>query len=339
MEALRIKCPSCGIILEVKNSKHEAVKRITCPNCRKQLAVTFADAPQPKPAALPQPIAALYIGAERYQLAEGQNAIPQIPGGLAELTVTRLADGSCKHILKALTATQPIKVNGQALQPDDEIILQRGDRVEIGRTVISFDLPNATPTPPPVSLQQSKAQQPNRPLMRWLPLALVFVVAALAVWHFLPGQQPSGMVVNLPDSLPVQKDTVAPPKVVSRQETKQPAEAKPKDKQPKSSKRSATDDYNLEIEASSGNTQAQYQLGMRWVTSGDCSKVIKGVRYLEAAARNGNNDARYALGIVYHKGSSACGISRNPALSLQYMQQAAANGHAKAQRFLDNNEP
>lgn len=60
MDQLRIKCPSCGIILEVKNSKNEAVKRITCPNCKKQLAVNFADIPAPKPAVTPQPIAPLY---------------------------------------------------------------------------------------------------------------------------------------------------------------------------------------------------------------------------------------------------------------------------------------
>ena len=41
METLRIKCPSCGVILEVKNSKQETVKKISCPNCHKRLAVTF----------------------------------------------------------------------------------------------------------------------------------------------------------------------------------------------------------------------------------------------------------------------------------------------------------
>lgn len=43
METLRIKCPSCGIVLEVRNSKNEKVKKITCPNCQKQLAITFGD--------------------------------------------------------------------------------------------------------------------------------------------------------------------------------------------------------------------------------------------------------------------------------------------------------
>ena len=43
METLRIKCPSCGIVLEVRNSKNEKVKKIACPNCHKQLAITFGE--------------------------------------------------------------------------------------------------------------------------------------------------------------------------------------------------------------------------------------------------------------------------------------------------------
>ena len=54
METLRIKCPSCGIVLEVRNSKNEKVKKITCPNCQKQLAITFGD--------MAAPVGSLYEG-------------------------------------------------------------------------------------------------------------------------------------------------------------------------------------------------------------------------------------------------------------------------------------
>jgi TPR repeat protein len=77
---------------------------------------------------------------------------------------------------------------------------------------------------------------------------------------------------------------------------------------------------------------------MQWVTSNDCSAVIKGVRYLEVAASKGHAEAQYALGIIYYKGAPSCGISRNPALSRQYMQKAAGNGSSKARRFLESNE-
>lgn len=41
METKRIQCPSCGIILDVRNSKNEAIKIITCPQCKSTLRVKF----------------------------------------------------------------------------------------------------------------------------------------------------------------------------------------------------------------------------------------------------------------------------------------------------------
>ena len=41
MQTKRIKCPKCGVVLEVKNSKNEEVKQITCPKCKTPLKVTF----------------------------------------------------------------------------------------------------------------------------------------------------------------------------------------------------------------------------------------------------------------------------------------------------------
>ena len=41
MEVKRVKCPQCGVILEVKNSKNEAVKNFSCPGCHASLSVTF----------------------------------------------------------------------------------------------------------------------------------------------------------------------------------------------------------------------------------------------------------------------------------------------------------
>lgn len=42
MEIKRIKCPSCGVLLDVRNSQNEAVKVITCPQCKTQLRVMFS---------------------------------------------------------------------------------------------------------------------------------------------------------------------------------------------------------------------------------------------------------------------------------------------------------
>jgi len=41
METKRIKCLSCGVLLDVRNSQNEAVKLIICPQCKAQLKVNF----------------------------------------------------------------------------------------------------------------------------------------------------------------------------------------------------------------------------------------------------------------------------------------------------------
>lgn len=41
METKRIKCPSCGAILDVRNTKNESVKLIKCPKCKATLSVKF----------------------------------------------------------------------------------------------------------------------------------------------------------------------------------------------------------------------------------------------------------------------------------------------------------
>lgn len=42
VETKRIKCPSCGVLLDVRNSQNEAVKMIICPQCKAQLRVIFS---------------------------------------------------------------------------------------------------------------------------------------------------------------------------------------------------------------------------------------------------------------------------------------------------------
>lgn len=54
MQIKRIICPNCSTVLDVKNSKNEAVKLITCPSCKVPLRVKFGAAPPPQ-----QPLDAL----------------------------------------------------------------------------------------------------------------------------------------------------------------------------------------------------------------------------------------------------------------------------------------
>lgn len=47
MQTKRIKCPKCGVVLDVKNSKNELEKQIRCPQCKSPLKVTFPPEQEP----------------------------------------------------------------------------------------------------------------------------------------------------------------------------------------------------------------------------------------------------------------------------------------------------
>lgn len=54
-------------------------------------------------------------------------------------------------------------------------------------------------------------------------------------------------------------------------------------------------DYQLELKAASGNSQAQYVLGRRWMGKGDSARMVLGMQYLEMAARAGHREAQNFL--------------------------------------------
>lgn len=67
----------------------------------------------------------------------------------------------------------------------------------------------------------------------------------------------------------------------------------------------------------SGDVDAQYQLGKRWVNKHDSVNVVKGIKYLKLAAQNGSSEARDALRKVYTA-----------------LEQSARNGSATAGNIL-----
>lgn len=319
METLRIKCPSCGIILEVKNSKNEAVKRITCPHCKKQLAVTFADV--------------LY----------SQDGI--------ELKVVRVADGGDKYILRVVNSDKEVALNGEVLRQGDEVVLIHGDKVRIGQSELVFNSGKLVPIMSVPNPQKEETRKPDKGTLpkpdkrssrlAWILLA-IFIVGGILAWYFIKPSSPKKQEIKDTDSIAVVLDTVSHKSAVKHTKTKKSEKTSKKEVREKTPEKidvqsDDNDDFSLEVQATKGDVQAQYKLGMRWVTSNDCTNVLKGVKYLESAARKGHSGAQYALGVVYEKGSPACGINRNPSLARQYMQQAAENGNAKAIKYLNSN--
>lgn len=305
LDQLRIQCPSCGIILDVRNSKHEALKQIVCPNCKKQLAVNFEE--ELEPLAPPQPIEPLYYGEMCIDLKEGVNKIALPESDKAEIKVARLKDGSTKCLIRPLSDDIPVKVNGQQLQEDEQVALSKGDYLEIGNTRLRHGEPGAiTPSGQDDSGKQG-GQQPPKPRPQkernyiWLYTALAFVAlmgATIYLW-------PKDPVKPKPDPEIAQVlDTVRGIDTISKVETKV------KDvKKDISSKRdpgessqvmpndvSSLSEYDLERSAVKGDTEAQYVLGVKLIKKGGISNVVRGINYLKAAANNGSSKAKIALG-------------------------------------------
>lgn len=304
METLHIKCPSCGIVLEVRNSKNEKVKKITCPNCQKQLAITFGD--------MAAQVGSLYEGTTRYQLNEGANAIPGIPSGLVELRVVRLKDGTPKHILRALTGEQKVSVNGQSLMQDDEVVLQRGDDLRIEAKSFSFDKLDESRPQPSITKPQQEVKSESQPLQKpepeseskpqktWLFSLLAVVVGILLVlflWPVNKTEQPKEEAIDsiVEISTKVIKEKEKEQRQTVKQETK-------KDVQPEKKTYDLTsmDLYSLELLANKNDVSAQYELGQRLVRSSGSKNVVLGINWLHKASLNGSSQARQVMNKAVH---------------------------------------
>lgn len=302
LEELRIKCPSCGIILDVRNSRHEAVKRIVCPNCKKQLALDFRE--QTQEAVPQQPLTPLYHGQQMLELCEGINQIPLSGCEFVEIRVARLTDGSTKCIVSPLTADHPVKVNGTALQPDDKVVLAIGDELLTGSTLLVYGKPGVAEAPTD-SAEEKKPERPKRnthSYAGWFYGAMACIALALtvaALWPSskeVPAKEGIGLRrIGVKEDAPVgrKKD----PKIPKSLEKEKPPKKKEETDDPKS-----LSDYELEQQALGGDVEAQYELGNKLVRRSGSNSIIRGINYLRQASLNGSakadkvlNNAIYSL--------------------------------------------
>lgn len=307
LESLRIKCPSCGIALEIRNSKNEAVKRINCPKCKKLLAINFEEEVAPQKSA--SPLGLLYYGMMCLKLQEGVNPLPLEDSEHIEVRGVRLTDGSSKCIVKALTAEKQVKVNGQPLMKDDEVVLSTGDEVQLGDAVLSFGVkkePAVQPSTPPTPPKPSK-----RPAW-WPYLAAILCLAfGLSVWKLWP-ERPAPRKNNVAMQDSSKRNNV-------KVETKTIKKDKPRKQEKETPEKvvesplSRLSDMELETKAQH-SVEAQFEIGKRKVKRGDSISIVIGTNFLKEAAKNGSSEAKAALQKVY--------------LNLE-QKAAAGNTHAK----------
>lgn len=290
LEQLRIQCPSCGIVLDVRNSKHEAIKRITCPNCHKQLAVDFQE--EEKPEIPLKPLESLYYGEMRIDLQEGTNQIPLPACDALEIKVVRLKDGNSKCLVHALNDEPAVLVNEEALGKEDEVALSIGDEIKIGETILTYGqqgkvLPSQPPTPP-----APKTPKPRRWPYVVIALAAI-VVCMFAIKHFNTKkvENPLVEVADTPTSKQIENnDPPSNPPTEERRRVK-----KVEGEVVKEVDYTKLSQYDLVQLANKDDARAQYELGKRYVKGEGSNTVVLGINYLKEASRNGLSEAQGTL--------------------------------------------
>lgn len=314
IEELRIKCPSCGIVLDVRNSRHEAVKRIACPNCKKQLAVDFQDTEE-KTAVAPKPIGALYYGELRIDLQEGVNWL-SLPGfEQVEIKTVQLTDGNSKCMVRQLGDATVVKVNNEALQPGDQIVLATGDCLQVANAVLFFNRPgNAQP---PVPDGEPAPPSPGSSSFKWVYTTTAIAILVLAVallWPTKKSNEKEPLVA--PESVrPTVEKKAVPAKPVKP--TVKPHVTPPSTTPVPPSKPSELSDFELEQKAAKGSVDARLELGKRLVKRQGVNNVALGINYLRLASKDGSKEASQLL-----------------ASALNALQRRADNGDSAAYRVL-----
>ena len=289
IDELHIKCPSCGVVLEVKNSRQEATKRIVCPKCKKALAVDFREK------TLPQ----LYYGATPLVLAEGINKM--VFPGFSDVVfiVTRASDGSYKCSVRALSDSHPLQLNGQPQEQDDEVVLTTGDKLQVDNTVLVYGRPGIPipPTPSPTLSTPPPAPRNNGYWLWGLAATAAVFGVVLLVFLLRPKGQPDV------ESKLIEEMIVTPTQDTLVEETKEISHVK-KDDTPKVIKKespstapalSQLSNYELEQKAGKGDVSAQCEIGRRYIRRGDSAHIELGKNYLRMAAGNGSSEARRIL--------------------------------------------
>lgn len=172
-QTINIKCPCCGVVLKVTNSKNEHVKRFACPKCAKPILVPFyklnpedgetlmdgkgaAQSTQLASSEMQQSCHLTYEGKE-YDLPIGSYSIGRqavtstadiqidtddlyMSREHAMMNVRRLADGGIKVDVSNLKNKNTTLVNDYLLQPGDAIVVHDGDTVKMGNTIVTIHI-------------------------------------------------------------------------------------------------------------------------------------------------------------------------------------------------------
>ena len=172
-QTAEITCPQCHVRLNVTNSKDEAVKRIKCPNCGKQIDIRFKRPAQEDGATQLGGVSTggetqlgganqisimschLILNGKKYDLQIGRNTIGRkamtsnadvqletddlyMSRQHAIINVRRLPTGGITTSITNDQNKNATTVNGMELAKADEIVLNDGDQIKMGETTVTF---------------------------------------------------------------------------------------------------------------------------------------------------------------------------------------------------------
>lgn len=154
-----VKCPHCGVALEVQQREGERTRQFACPRCKSVLRVEFAPAEEAdtilgssRNAA--QRLCLTHAGQE-YDLPDGRNIVGRkaatsqatlqidtpdktMSRQHAVIVVSSLANGERKAVLCDYQSKNGIYVDNYIVGEGDEIRLTDGNRIRMGDTVLMF---------------------------------------------------------------------------------------------------------------------------------------------------------------------------------------------------------
>lgn len=159
----RIKCPKCNVVLDVQNSQNHRELLVRCPKCSTRLRVKFdIDDEEPHTMILSTKqnegsTGWIEFRGERYNLNVGHNVIGRASSSSsanvsirttdktmsrnhALVEVIRLKRGRVKIVLSNSKKTQdnPTFLNDEKLDDLDKIVLEDGDCIRMGSTIINY---------------------------------------------------------------------------------------------------------------------------------------------------------------------------------------------------------
>lgn len=168
MEIKKVKCPQCGVVLEVKNSANVAIKDFVCPGCGAGLRVRFGidqiiEEPVEDSTRLVQPITVqgpvLVSNGKFFELHLGRNIIGRkadssvadiqiatddklLSRHHALISVESQANGSLRVTLTNYKNKNITRVNGLILVDDDVVVLSDNSTILMGATTMIFTYNN-----------------------------------------------------------------------------------------------------------------------------------------------------------------------------------------------------